>query len=160
MSMSFMEIHFENLEIATVNGVFVKEFEYTINNDGYGEAELLKLKLSKDADTTYPDMYSDTQTLFQRLEYRSDIVSISAYFSDKKSEGFNVKWEDSPFKSDTNVLQQSYRNEEDGSMLILINEPAQNLRTYSHQFVEALSDALNLPVVLRKIADKLDNIGK
>lgn len=160
MAIEFIEIHFENLEIATVNGAFVEEFEYTINNDGYGEAELLKLKLLKEADTTYPDMYSNTQTLFQRLEYSSDIVSVSAYFGDRKSEGFDVKWEDSPFRSDENVLQRSYRNDKDGSMMVTINGIGNNLVKDCEILVHETAKGLGLSNFLRKIADKIDTKAK
>lgn len=157
MKVDLLELDFENLEFAVISGDFVEEIKYTTNK--HGAVNFLKLKISREADITYPDLYSDSQTLFQRLEYSNDIVSLRVS-KDGESEGGNIMWDECAYNPDTNVLQQSYRNEEDGSMLILINEPAQNLRAYSHQFVEALSDALNLPVVLRKIADKLDNIGK
>ena len=157
MNIDSLELVFENLEFAVISGDFVEELEYTTNKRG--EVDYLKLKLSKKADTTYSDLYSNSQTLFRRLEYSDDIVSIRIS-NDGESGGGNLMWDECTYNRDTNVLQQSYRNEEDGSMLILINEPAQNLKTYSHQLVEALSDALNLPVVLRKIADKLDSKGK
>lgn len=154
MNINSLELHFENLEFANVNGDFVEELEYTINK--HGEVDFLKLKLSRGADTTCHDLYSDTQTLFQRLEYNNNIVSLS-FSKNGEHQGGNVKWDECPYNPDTNVLQQSYRNEEDGSMMVVINEPVQNLKAYSGQLVDAVADALNLPVILRKIADKLDS---
>ena len=152
-----LELHFENLEFATVNGDFIEELKYTTNK--HGEVDFLKLKLSRNADTACPDLYSRNQTLFQRLEYSNDIVSLS-FSKNGKLQGGNVKWDECPYNPDTNALQESYRNEKDGSMMVVINEPVQNLKAYSSQLVDAVADALNLPVILRKIADKLDSKAK
>lgn len=120
-----IELHFENLESASINSAHIKSLSYRVNTNK--EVVNLKLELSALANKTDVLLYGEDQTVFERVEKYKDIVSIGFYYLDGKSKSLYLKWEDNEHGSDENVLQKVNRvGEFEENLEIIVSEEPNN----------------------------------
>ena len=85
---------------------------------------ILKKSANEDAKTFSGDVHlleSETGTLFERIQFYQDIVSIKLFFHDMESEDFFVEWQEAEENEYCNTLQESALTER-GDLCVIINE--------------------------------------